>query len=51
VAEEVKAAQAAPQPAPAPEPSVREVAGFEAIETLLVEAGALKPEPEGDGAG
>ncbi|MCS5697953.1 Ycf66 family protein [Cyanobium sp. FGCU-52] len=40
------------EPAAAPaDPSVREVAGFEAIETLLVEAGALKQEPEGDGAG
>jgi len=44
-------ATADPQPAAAPEPSVREVAGFEAIETLLVEAGALKQEAEGDGAG
>jgi hypothetical protein len=44
-------ATADPQPAAAPEPAVREVAGFEAIETLLVEAGALKQEAEGDGAG
>jgi len=40
-----------PQPAAAPEPSVREVPGFEAIETLLLEAGALQQEAEGDGAG
>ena len=33
------------------EPAVLEVAGFEAIDTLLLEAGALKTEPEGDGAG
>jgi hypothetical protein len=45
------AAKADHQPAAASEPSVREVAGFEAIETLLVEAGALKQEAEGDGAG
>ena len=45
------AAKAEPQPAAAPEPSVREVPGFGAIETLLVEAGALKQEAEGDGAG
>jgi hypothetical protein len=35
----------------AADPAVREVTDFEAINTLLVEAGALKPEPEGDGAG
>jgi hypothetical protein len=35
----------------AADPAVREVTDFEAIDTLLVEAGALKPEPEGDGAG
>ena len=33
------------------DPAVREVPGFEAIDTLLLEAGALKPEQEGDGAG
>jgi hypothetical protein len=33
------------------DPAVREVAGFEAIDALLLEAGALEPEPEGDGAG